>query len=181
MSSLAFDSGRVSGRHGSAPVSPLSTGGGIHALEYLKLHILEVTLSALEPVQSAWSEQSAASKLAHASALEKVSSGRWQSKQSLQVQKDVEVGKHSEVENGLPSQGYGDEMYSRMSLGEYSDVTLARHVEKGLNIEEGIHGGGVERSYPTMRGTIVLIIWKKVDEIFFLFFDDDATLSYGDT
>ncbi|XP_039020652.1 uncharacterized protein LOC120152517 [Hibiscus syriacus] len=105
----------------------------------------DATLSALEPVQSAWSEQTAASKLAHASALEKVSSGRWQSKQSLQAQKDIKFSKHSEVENGLPSQGYGDKMYSRMSFAggrEYSDVTLARSVEKGLNIGEGIHGGG---------------------------------------
>ncbi|XP_039025568.1 uncharacterized protein LOC120158896 isoform X2 [Hibiscus syriacus] len=168
-------SGRVSGRYGSSPVSPLSSGGGhsypgrVSEAAHIGLSSQtsgwnagqaasgsypnawtsrkEVTLSDLEPVQSAWSEQSAASKLAHASAFEKVSSGRWQSKQSLQTQKDVEVSKHSELENGLPSQGYGDKMYSRMSSAcgrEYSDVTLPRHVEKGLNIDEGIHGGRKE-------------------------------------
>ncbi|KAG4129282.1 hypothetical protein ERO13_D09G070300v2 [Gossypium hirsutum] len=167
--------GRVSGRHGSAPVSPLSSGrghshsgrvseaarGGLSSQTLGWNHgqaasgpypnawtsRKEMSFSVAEPVQSAWSEQSAVSKLAHASALEKVSSGRWQSKQSLQYQKDIDVSKHSEVENGLHSQGYDDKMYSRMSLAggrEYSDVSLARHVEKGLNIEDGIHGGRKE-------------------------------------
>ncbi|XP_021294954.1 uncharacterized protein LOC110424662 isoform X1 [Herrania umbratica] len=164
--------GRVSGRHGSAPVSPLSSGAGNSYSSRLPeaAHVgvssqsaggnhrpaasgsypnawaarKEVSMSVAEPPQSAWSEQSAVSKLAHASALEKVSSGRWQSKQSVQYQKDVDVSKHSEIENGLQSQGYDDKMYSRMNaMGgrEYSDATLARHVERGLNIEDGIQGG----------------------------------------
>ncbi|KAK8478301.1 hypothetical protein V6N11_025316 [Hibiscus sabdariffa] len=167
--------GRVSGRHGSAPVSPLSNVGGHSYSSRVSeaAHIglasqasgwnhgqaalgsypnawtsrKEVTLSVPEPVQSAWSEQSAVSKLAHASALEKVSSGRWQSKQFGQNQKDIEVSKHSEMENGFYFQGYGDKMYSRMSFAggrEFSDVTLARHVEKGYNIDKGIHDGRKE-------------------------------------
>ncbi|XWS15633.1 hypothetical protein CRYUN_Cryun34aG0018200 [Craigia yunnanensis] len=161
--------GRVSGRHGPAPVSPLSNGagnsyssrvseaahvgvgsqssGGNHGLvasgSYPNAWTArkEVSLSVAEPVQSTWSEQSAVSKLAHASALEKVFSGRWQSKLSFQYQQDIDVSKHSGRENGLHSQGYDDN--SRMNaMGgrEYSDVTLARHVEKGLNIEDGIQG-----------------------------------------
>ncbi|XP_022716039.1 uncharacterized protein LOC111275140 isoform X2 [Durio zibethinus] len=176
--------GRVSGRHGSAPVSPLSGGAGnsysSRVSEAACIGVIshssggnhgqatsgsypnawaarkEVSVSVAEPVQSVWSEQIAVSKLAHASALEKVSSGRWQSKQSLQYQKDIDISKHSETENGLHSQGYDEKTYSRMNVvgvREYSDVILARHVEKGLNIEDGIQGGRKEfYNYERNRG-----------------------------
>ncbi|XP_022724305.1 uncharacterized protein LOC111281009 [Durio zibethinus] len=167
--------GRVSGQNGSAPVSPLSGGagnsyssrvseaahfgrssqsaGGNHGQAASGLYPnawatrKEVLVSVAEPVQSVWSEQSAVSKLAHASALEKVSSGRWKSKQSDQYQTDIDVSKHSETENGLHSQGYDDKTYTGMNaVGrmEYSDVILAKHVEKGLNNEDGIQSGRKE-------------------------------------
>ncbi|XWS19490.1 hypothetical protein CRYUN_Cryun31cG0020500 [Craigia yunnanensis] len=190
--------GMVSGRHGSAPVSPLSSGagnsyssrvseaahvgmgsqssGGNHGQaasgSYPNVWTArkEVSLSVVEPVQSAWSEQSAFSKLAHASALDKVSSGRWQSKQSVQYQKDIDVSKHSATENGLHSQGYDDKIYNRMnSVGgrEYSDVTLGRHVEKGLNIEDGIQGGRKELpDYERNRGPNYLEIKEKKSVIY---------------
>ena len=130
----------------------------------------EVLLTVTEPVQSVWSEQSAVSKLAHASALEKVSSGRWQSKQSIQYQKDIDVSKHSETENGLHSQGYDDKKYTRMSAvrgREYSDVTLARHVEKVLNNEDGIQGGIKELpEYERTRGPNYLEVKEKKSIIY---------------
>ncbi|OMO61490.1 hypothetical protein CCACVL1_23480 [Corchorus capsularis] len=161
--------GRASGRYGSAPVSPLSSGAGNSYSSMVSEAVgvsshsswgnhgqaafgsypnawaarKEVSASVTEPVQSAWSEQTAVSKLAHASALEKVSSGRWQSKQSVQYQKDVDASKHSERENGLHSHGYDDKIYGRMNAvggREYASATLARHVESGLNIEDGQGG-----------------------------------------
>ncbi|XVF27779.1 hypothetical protein REPUB_Repub14bG0138200 [Reevesia pubescens] len=159
--------GRVSIQHGSAPVSPLSGGAGSsysNRVSDAATHVgvssqslqaasgpypnawaarKEVSVSVAETVQSVWSEQAAVSKMSHASALEKVSSGRWQSKQSVQYQKDVDVSKHSETENGLHSKGY-DDTYRRMNAmagRECSDATLARHVERGLNIEDGVQGG----------------------------------------
>ncbi|XVF87635.1 hypothetical protein PTKIN_Ptkin18bG0136000 [Pterospermum kingtungense] len=176
--------GRVSGQHGSAPVSPLSSGarnsyssrvseaahvgvgsqssggyqGQAASASYPNAWTArkEVSMSVAEPVQSGWSEQSAVLKLANASALEKVSSGRWQSKLSVQYQKDIDSVKHSETENGLHSQGYDDKMYNRTNAvdgGEYSDVTLARHGEKRLNIEDGTQGGRKDLSdYERNRG-----------------------------
>ncbi|XVE51204.1 hypothetical protein DITRI_Ditri02bG0020900 [Diplodiscus trichospermus] len=183
--------GRVSGRHGSAPVSPLSSGAGNSYSSRVSepAHVSVGSHSSggnhghatsgsypnawtarKEPAQSGWSEQSAVSKLAHASALEKVSSGRWQSKQSVQYQKDIDLSKHSEIENGLHSQGYDDKMYSRMNAvggREYSDVTLARHVEKGLNIEDGIHGCRKESpDYERNRGPNYLEVKERKSVIY---------------
>ncbi|KAJ0017380.1 hypothetical protein Pint_10836 [Pistacia integerrima] len=107
----------------------------------------EVAVGVTEPVQSGWSGQSAVSKLAHASALEKVSSGRWQSKQSVQYQADVQVIKFSETDNGLHPKGHDDNAYNRMHVvggRELSDATLAGHVERGLNIEESVEGARKE-------------------------------------
>lgn len=167
--------GKVSGPHGSAPLSSLSGGagnsysnrvsevanvgassqssGGNHgqaasaSFPNAWATGKEVSMSVGEPVQSIWSEQSVVSKLVHASALEKVSLGRWQSKQSVQYQKAIDVIKHSDTENGLPSQGYDDKTYNRtndVGRREYSDVTLARHLGKCLNNEDSIQGGRKE-------------------------------------
>ncbi|XWS12769.1 hypothetical protein CRYUN_Cryun37aG0118700 [Craigia yunnanensis] len=190
--------GRVSARHGSAPVSPLSGGAGNSYSSRVSetAHVgvssqssggnhgqaapgsypnawatrKEVSLSVAEPVQSVWFEQSPVSKLAHASALEKVSSGRWQSKQSVQYQKDIDVNKHSETENGLHSQGYDDKTCTRMNAvgrREYSDVTLTRHVEKGLNNEDGIQGGRKNLpEYERNRGPNYLEVKEKKSVIY---------------
>ncbi|GKV19215.1 hypothetical protein SLEP1_g29503 [Rubroshorea leprosula] len=106
----------------------------------------EVVMGATEQVQSAWSEQSTASKLAHAGALEKVSSGRWQSKQSVHYQTDAEVIKYSE-ENSLLSKGYDDNRYNEMdAVGgrEYSDTMLARDVDRSLSIVDWMQVGRKE-------------------------------------
>ncbi|KDP20829.1 hypothetical protein JCGZ_21300 [Jatropha curcas] len=107
----------------------------------------EMAVGVNEPVQSAWSGVSAVSKLAHASALEKVSSGRWQTKHSSHYQTDVEVIEDFEAEKITSSGGHDGYAYNRMdAVGgrEYSDATLARHVERGLKIEDGIQNGRKE-------------------------------------
>ncbi|GLT83140.1 hypothetical protein SLE2022_014490 [Rubroshorea leprosula] len=155
--------GKGSSRNGSAPVSPM-TGGAVNSYSgrvtganqigvssqnsvgnagqavsgsYPNAWTArkEVVMGATEQVQSAWSEQSAVSKLAHASALEKVSSGRWQSNQSVHYQKDDEIIKYSE-ENSFQSKGYDDNRYNKMdAVGgrEYSDTMLARDVDRSMN------------------------------------------------
>ncbi|GMI77553.1 hypothetical protein like AT1G11480 [Hibiscus trionum] len=159
--------GKVSGRYSSAPVAPLSSGsvnlyssrvseaaavgvssqnsGGIHRLASSGSYPNAWAARKEVAVSVASAEQSAVSKLAHASAIDKISSGRWQSKQSVLYQKDVDVSKHSvsETENGLHPQGYDDKTYGRTNAvagREYSDVMLARQVERGLNFEYGIQG-----------------------------------------
>ncbi|KAK7368911.1 hypothetical protein VNO80_10944 [Phaseolus coccineus] len=97
--------------------------------------------SAVEPEQPAWSSASAASKLAHASALEKVSSGRWQSK-AVHYQTDAEMVRSPEAENRPRVNGGG--AYNRMdsvSEKEYYDAMLARHAERGLGIDNQMQGG----------------------------------------
>lgn len=107
----------------------------------------EVAVSSPEPVQSDVSQQNAVSKLAHASALEKVSSGRWQSKHSVQYHADVQVVQYSETDSEVQPKGYDDNTCNRIDVmggREFSDATLARHVERGLNIEDGNRGGRKE-------------------------------------
>lgn len=97
-----------------------------------------------ESLQSAWSASNAASKLVHASALEKVSSGRWQSKPTVPYQVDVEVCKFVEEESELITRGVDDGKYRRSNVvatREHHDAALARQVERNLNIAEGVHGG----------------------------------------
>lgn len=99
-----------------------------------------------EPGQSAWSGSVAESKFAQASALEKVSSGRWQSKHSVHHQPDVEVIRHSETESSLHTKG-GIDNYALNGMdvvngGEHYDASLARHAERGLTIKDGFWAGG---------------------------------------
>ncbi|CAK7350857.1 unnamed protein product [Dovyalis caffra] len=86
----------------------------------------ELAMGINEPLWSTWSETSAMSKFAHASALEKVSSGRWQVNHPIHNQTNAEVVKHLETEKGKGSGG----------RRENSDAVLARHTERGLAIED---------------------------------------------
>ncbi|XP_024200367.2 LOW QUALITY PROTEIN: uncharacterized protein LOC112203671 [Rosa chinensis] len=113
-----------------------------------------------EPVQSAWSGQSAVVKLAHASALEKVSSGRWQSKPSIQYQaNNIEVARSAETEGGVHSKGYGSDAYKRMDVmveRQNYDATLARQIERGLQMDDGIQNVRKELpDYERARGPII--------------------------
>lgn len=94
-----------------------------------------------DPGQSAWSGSVAESKFAQASALEKVSSGRWQSKLTIPHQPDVEVIRHSETECSLhPKASVDNYGLNGMDVGnrrEHYDASLTRHAERGLIIEDG--------------------------------------------
>ncbi|XP_024028856.1 uncharacterized protein LOC21404460 isoform X2 [Morus notabilis] len=99
-----------------------------------------------ERPQSPWSAPMAVSKLAHASALEKVSSGRWQSKHSMH-QSDAELVRASETESGSQSKDYGSNAYNKIdAIGvvESYDATLARHGKRVLNVDDYVHGGRKE-------------------------------------
>ncbi|WCJ20353.1 eukaryotic translation initiation factor-related [Euphorbia peplus] len=146
MSSRSY-SGRVSeGGNVGVSVSGMNVGQGSHTNVWAARKELAVGVS--EPVQPAWSGTSVVSKLANASALEKVSSGRWQSKLSVQHQAEVEVIEHLEWEKdvvGLRGQDvYADNRNVVVAGGEYFDATLARHVERGLALEDGSQSGRKE-------------------------------------
>ncbi|XP_076942685.1 uncharacterized protein LOC143612630 [Bidens hawaiensis] len=84
----------------------------------------KVAVGISEPVASSWSAPDAATKLAHASALEKVSSGRWLSNQNKQI--DVEVIRHPEPEAKVQSKGNA---YTTFSYGStQSDGVQAQPV-----------------------------------------------------
>lgn len=102
--------------------------------------------SAKESVSAPWSAPDAESKLAHASALEKVTSGRWHSKQQIHSQMDVEVVKHQDTEKELYYHGsttVNDSVYNIPDVvggPEYSDQVLAVHAERNLVLTDGVHG-----------------------------------------
>ncbi|KAE8670583.1 Eukaryotic translation initiation factor-related, putative isoform 2 [Hibiscus syriacus] len=162
---------RVLGQYLSAPVVPMLSGsgnlyssrvsGGNHRQAASGLYPNAWAARKVGTVSVARAEQTAVSKLVHVSAIDKVSSGQWQSKQSVLYQKDVDVSKHSETENGLHPQGYDDKTHSRMNAvagREYSDAMLASQVERGLKIEDGIQGG--RKALPDYETTVFLTIWK---------------------
>ncbi|KAB5533842.1 hypothetical protein DKX38_016928 [Salix brachista] len=104
-----------------------------------------------EPLQPTWSESSAVSKLANASALKKVSSGRWQTNHSMHNQTNAEVVEHLEMVKDIGNRGSEDYAYNRMNVAggtEISDAMLPRHVERGLAIEDWIPGHRKELAHP---------------------------------
>ncbi|KAL9243544.1 hypothetical protein vseg_017419 [Gypsophila vaccaria] len=85
--------------------------------------------------------QSTVSKFAQASALDQISSGRWQTK-PLHQQADVEVIRQSDSPSSLyvrESEYFGGGV-GLVSEKEYVDTALVRHAERGLVIEEGVRG-----------------------------------------
>lgn len=107
-------------------------------------------VSVVESAPTSWSAPDAAIKLAHASALEKVSSGRWHTKQATPHQVDVEVIRHPETENGAYTKGnfiYNTSTYTVMDVpgGQgFHDVTLTRHAERTLVVDDLTHVGSKE-------------------------------------
>lgn len=112
--------------------------------------IRKETASMKEPASAAWSAPEAEIKLAHASALEKVSSGRWNSKQHVHPLKDVAVFGCPETEGEFEYNAnnvYNNKTYNRLDLvgdSDYQDVGLVTHAERSLVVGDGIHGGGKE-------------------------------------
>ncbi|XAR66342.1 hypothetical protein NMG60_11012534 [Bertholletia excelsa] len=107
-------------------------------------------VSTSEALPAAWSGLNAASKLAHASALEKVSSGRWQSKQSSHHHSDDEVIRHTGSESGFYSKGehsYSSGSYHTVDVevnSEHHDAMLAGHAETSSGVDHGMHGSVLE-------------------------------------
>ncbi|KAJ7968394.1 Eukaryotic translation initiation factor-like protein [Quillaja saponaria] len=99
--------------------------------------------SVVEPQQSLWSGPNSVSKLANASAIEKVSSGRWQSK-VIHYQTEVEVVRPSEVEPGYPTNVNCNNRMDIVGNNEYYDSTLAIHTERGLDINGRVQGSRKE-------------------------------------
>ncbi|KAK4803611.1 hypothetical protein SAY86_003428 [Trapa natans] len=138
-------SGRVSGTPQAIVGSPnvYGNGGpGVHKSVPNAWVSRKEPVNVVESAQPAWSSSSYTSKLVHASALEKVSSGRWNSKQSTLYGADVEDIKHFE-ETGLNSRGYDDSKYDRIGTvgGKgYGDVSLLRQMERSLSIGGAVHG-----------------------------------------
>ncbi|XP_021719585.1 uncharacterized protein LOC110687264 [Chenopodium quinoa] len=110
---------------------------------------------------SPWSGQSTVSKFAQASALDQISSGRWQTK-PVQHQVDVEVIRSSDSPNSLSgreSDSYGGGVNISCER-EYNDTTLVRHVGRGLALEDGVRGGfkempGVERVHSPVQNSVL--------------------------
>ncbi|KAK4786748.1 hypothetical protein SAY86_010581 [Trapa natans] len=137
-------SGRVSGTpqaSGGSPIVYGNGGPGVHRSVPNAWASRKEPVNVVESAQSAWSSSSASSKLVHASALEKVSSGRWNSKQSTLYEPGAEDIKHFEG-TGLNSRSYDDSRYNRIdTVGGrgYGDVSLSRQIERNLCIVEGVH------------------------------------------
>lgn len=93
----------------------------------------EVSVANNEPGQSPWTTQSAVSNLVNTSALEQVSSGRWQSKLLVPSQMGYDVVKHSEQE------GRGYKITSPVL--KQGDEPHETHLERGLVTEDVIQGG----------------------------------------
>ncbi|GMH26902.1 hypothetical protein Nepgr_028745 [Nepenthes gracilis] len=106
--------------------------------------VRKAAMSAMETSASALTGQNTVSKFAQASALDKVSSGRWQTT-LIHHQADAERIKHSELQSNLHPME--NDAYSGINLvneREYYETNLAMHTEKGLAIEDQIQSGAKE-------------------------------------
>lgn len=109
----------------------------------------EVSATNNEPGQSPWTTQPAVSNLVHPSALEQVSSVRWQSKLLVPSQMGFDVVKHSEIE----SRGYK----TNSPVLNQGDEPHGTCVERGLVAEDGIQGGKkYSREYEKIPGPTYL-------------------------
>lgn len=103
----------------------------------------------VEGGQSSWNTQPPVSSLVHSSALEQVSSGRWQTKLLVPSQMGFDVVKHSEIE----SRGYK----ANSHVPNHGDGTHGTLVERGLVAEDGIQGGKkFAREYEKLPGPTYL-------------------------
>ncbi|KAL0442877.1 UNVERIFIED_CONTAM: hypothetical protein Slati_2010400 [Sesamum latifolium] len=143
------------------PISPGNAGQAVSGSYPNAWGLGKETTIKKEPAPAAWSAPDAASKLAHASALEKVSSGRWSSKQHGHPVKDAEVLGHTESEAEFEHNAnnmYSKKTYNRLDVvgdSKNYDIALVMHTERSLAIDDGTHGGGKEMpTYDRARSTI---------------------------
>lgn len=112
-----------------------------------------------ETAPAAWSAPDAALKLAHASALEKVSSGRWHSKSSLPP--DVENIRQPEDESDfhcMDKDRYNKSAYNPGNVvggTDYHAASIINQAEKSLTVDDVICGGGKEvPAYEKARASV---------------------------
>ncbi|CAH8372122.1 unnamed protein product [Eruca vesicaria subsp. sativa] len=99
--------------------------------------------------QCSWSTQPPVSSLVNSSALEQVSSGRWQTKLLVPAQMGFDVVKHSEIE----SRGYKASSHG-INQG---DGLHGAYVERGEVVEDGVQGGKkFAREYEKLPGSTYL-------------------------
>ncbi|KAK6917393.1 hypothetical protein RJ641_018144 [Dillenia turbinata] len=110
-------------------LNPPNSDGGLYPNAWTARKEAAAGVGVNEPVHSVWTGGSVpVSKFAQASALEKVSSGRWQTKLASKNQMEVENAGHLEMPNGT------------MTGNQYFDASLARHAERSLTVEDGSRG-----------------------------------------
>ncbi|GAB2301115.1 hypothetical protein Dimus_035148 [Dionaea muscipula] len=105
--------------------------------------------------------QNVVSKFAQASALDKVSSGRWQTKPSSHHLVDVEVIRQSELQDNLNLKDNVTYEGSNTVKERAYDTQLTMRVERGLTIEDGIRRVQSPMSDAKMRNSDV----KHVNEL----------------
>ncbi|CAF1924939.1 uncharacterized protein LOC106401565 isoform X1 [Brassica napus] len=142
----------LTGRHGgwsAAAGNGESSVSGTHTNVWAARKEVPVLVANDEAGRSSWSTQPPVSNLVHSSALEQVSSGRWQTKLLVPSQMGFDVVKHSEME----SRGYKGNSH----VLNQGDGTHGTYVERGLVAEEGIHGGRkFGREYEKLPGPTYL-------------------------
>lgn len=164
VSYYAGNAGRHSEVHGSAEVNYQNVGvnsRSVVAGSYSNpWGVKKVAAHVRDPVSASWSAPDVAVKLAHASAIEKVSSGRWHS-QHVHPLKDVEVIGQSEPEREFHYRG--KDMYNRninngvdvLGGTDDHDIAIATRMERSLIAGDGIHNGGKEtQSHDRVRSTM---------------------------
>ncbi|KAI3823896.1 hypothetical protein L1987_05341 [Smallanthus sonchifolius] len=128
----------------------------------------KVAVGISESVTSSWSAPDAATKLAHASALEKVSSGRWLSNQHKQI--DVEVIRHLEADAKIQSKGTTHATFS------YGSARTSTHSD-GVQVQPPHDGGSELTERPKLK---LLPRSKPVDSVEPLVAYKQTTLQSGE-
>lgn len=146
VSANSYSARVVEGVHVGVNSRPLSGGGGDSGLYTNAWGVRKEPVAVAETVSSPWTGQNTVSKFAQASAIDQISSGRWQTKPMHQPA-DIEVIRRSESPDGLYGRENGS--YSGVNFAsekEYHEASLVRHVERCLAVDEGFHGGVKEMS-----------------------------------
>lgn len=106
--------------------------------------------SVKEPASVPWSAPDAETKLAHASALEKVSSGLWNTKQQIIPRKDPAAFGHPMTDGKFEyssSNAYSKSTHKRLDMVGDSDsqnIGFVMHAERSITVRDGFFCGGKE-------------------------------------
>ncbi|KAL1537411.1 hypothetical protein AAHA92_29928 [Salvia divinorum] len=149
----------------SYPVVGGNTGQSVAGSHPNAWGIRKEASSMKEPAAAAWSAPEAETKLAHASALEKISSGRWSSNQQINPQKDAAVFGHPESEGKFEynsSNAHIRKTYNRLDVvadSDYQDVGLVVHAGRSLTSHSG--GKEVPQAYDRAKSAVRVDSYEK--------------------